>query len=75
MIGRICSILRKKEPVGEDKGLLDGSGHDVPEDGSKEWQRGAFFQKTRGADGSALFVNLGNVESSMFRQVLLYDPE
>ena len=62
-------------PKGEDKGLLSGSGYNVPGDESNGWQRGAFFQKTSGNSEGALFVNFGSVESSMFRQVLLYDPE
>ena len=75
MIKRICSLLRIRPPLTEDKGLLSGSGHNVPADGNGGWQIGAFFQKTHGADGSVLFVNLGTVTASVFRQVLLYDPE
>lgn len=75
MLQRICSLLRMKVPKTEDKGLLSGSGYDVPEDGGNGWQTGAFFQKTCGENASVLYVNLGTVGASVFRQVLLYDPE
>lgn len=75
MIQRICSLLRIRPPLTEDKGLLSGSGYDVPVDETVGWQTGSFFQKTRGEDGSVLYVNLGTVGACMFRQVLLYDPE
>ena len=75
MLQRICSLLRIRPPLTENEGLLSGSGGSVPSDGSQGWQTGAFFQKTSGEDGSVLFVNLGSVGASMFRQVLLYDPE
>ena len=64
-----------KVPKIEDRGLLSGSGNVVPSDESNGWQTGAFFQKTNGVNGSVLYVNLGTVESAMFRQVLLYEPE
>lgn len=75
MLQRICSLLRIKSPLTEDKGFLSGSGYDVPVDGTAGWQTGAFFQKTRGENGSVLYVNLGTTGASVFRQVLLYDPD
>lgn len=75
MLQRICKLLRIKPPLTADEGLLSGSGHDVPVDGTAGWQTGAFFQKTRGDNASVLYVNLGTVGASVFRQVLLYDPE
>ena len=62
-------------PKMADKGLLSGSGRDIPPDGSQGWQTGAFFQRTSGEGNDVLLVNLGTVAASMFRQVLLYDPE
>lgn len=74
MIARICSLIRMRIPKTVDRGFLSGSGESVPPDGADGWQTGSFFQKTLEASGSVLFVNIGSVESSVFRQVLLYDP-
>lgn len=64
-----------RPPRIEDRGLLSASGHEVPTDETDGYQTGAFFQKTDSQEGAAVFVNLGTVESSLFRQVLLYEPE
>jgi len=73
MLRRICSLLRIRPPLTEDRGLLSGSGAVVPNDGSSGWQTAAVFQKTDGKADSALYMNVGSVESSVFRPILSYD--
>lgn len=74
MLQRICSLLRIRPPLTENKGLLSGSGYDVPVDGTAGWQTGAVFQKTNGIADAALYMNIGSAESSVFRPILAYDP-
>lgn len=74
MLQRICSLLRIRPPLTENKGLLSGSGAVIPNDGSSGWQTAAVFQKTNGTADSALYMNVGTIESSAFKPILSYEP-
>jgi len=69
MISRVCSLLRMKQPVLADRGLLFASGATVPTDGTDGYQTGCIFQHTDGSGGTALYVNEGSVTSCDFNAV------
>jgi hypothetical protein len=69
MIGRICSLLRIKEPAIANPGLLLASGITVPADGTSGYQTGCLFQHTDGGDGTALYVNEGTYASCDFNAI------
>ena len=69
MIGRLCSLLRIKEPAQNLTGLLMASGVEKPADGLSGYETGCLFQNTAGGDGTALYVNEGTVDSCNFNAV------
>lgn len=69
MIQRVCSLIRMRPPATDDSGLLFASGDTVPTDGDTGYQTGCLFQNTAGGDGTALYVNEGDVDSCDFNAV------
>ena len=69
MLGRIASLLRIKEPIHEDEGLLLASGATVPTDATVGYQTGCVFQHTDGTTGTALYINEGTYASCDFNAI------
>lgn len=63
-----------RPPATIDRGLLSGSGPSVPEDGEDGWQPGAIFHNTKEGVEFVFYVNMGTVESAMFKPLLPFDP-
>jgi hypothetical protein len=66
MIRRICSLLRVRPPVTNDRGFLFASGASKPTDGTDNYQPGCIFQDTT---NGALYVNEGSITSCDFNLI------
>jgi hypothetical protein len=66
MLSRICSLIRMKEPIVAEPGLLLASGATVPTAGTAGYQPACLFQNT--ATG-VLYVNKGTYASCNFTAV------
>ncbi len=60
---RICSLIKMKPPIANDRGLLFASGASKPTDGTDGYQAGCIFQDT--TNGIA-YVNEGSITSCDF---------
>jgi hypothetical protein len=66
MIARICSLIRMKEPIQNDEGLLSESGAAKPADATAGYQPACLFQDTT---AGVLYVNKGSLASCEFTAV------